>query len=332
MTEAYLGWAASAWHGIWQDNHWVQIDSPPLIHPASASVQFGQSVIEGMKAHLNPTDGIVRAFRLHDHWKRLVDSCNKLKLPIIPESLFRDALGSILLHKSQWQQPLSSNTMYIRPIVYSLDDHIFPKHGKRFGLSIYVAPVGNFLVKNNYILRIQDQIGRAADNGLGSTKTASNYAPIFAAQHQQCNVHNLLWLTADVEPVIDEANTSNIFFITKQNRLITPSLNDRILPGITRKSIIQLAEEFKIPIEEKSIELQNLRQNLCAGDIIGCFLTSTGCGIQPVHTLSYKQQTWMLMNHPLMAKLEQAYINCFYGSSEFFREWAELLGCIEETK
>ena len=286
MIAPYLGWSPISWHAMWENNTWKQIEYPPAIHPASTSVQFGHSVIEGMKAYLGEIDSLVRVFRLHEHWQRLVNSCERLKLPLVPEPLFREALSYVLIHLPQWQQPLASNIIYIRPIVYSLDDHIFPIHGKRFGFSIYVAPVGSFRINSNYTLYVQNQIGRTANNGLGNTKTASNYAPIFAFQPKQSTFNNLLWLASDnIEPTIDEANTANIFFITRTNTLITPLLNQRILSGITRRSVIEIASVYNIDVEEQAIKIQDLCQQLRARDITGCFLTSTGCGVQPVHCI-----------------------------------------------
>lgn len=332
MSKAYAGWSSISWHAIWNGERWNRIDNPPLIHPAAAGVQFGQSVIEGMKASLSRKDSAVRVFRLKDHWERLNDSCNRLGLPTVSESFFKEAMSYLLLHKSQWEVPLNSDIIYIRPVVYSLEDHIFPKPGNRFGLSVFVAPVDSFLVEDDYFLCFQNKLSRSASNGLGNSKTASNYAPLFAVKEGvHCNCNNLLWVSGGKDDVIDEANTSNIFFVTQENTLITPSLNGRILPGITRRSIIELAVVLNIPLEERCLKAQEICQKISENKVTSCFLTSTGSGIQPVHKLRYEQETWDFSEHSLTRTLSEQYTKCFRGNSQFFSEWAEKIGFLENT-
>ncbi|MBG1262381.1 aminotransferase class IV [Nostoc commune] len=329
MASAYLGWASISSHAIYEDGKWKKTECAPNISPASMGLQFGQSVIEGMKAYLDDSDLSIHVFRCRDHFQRLVSSCLQIGLPSIPQSLFYTSLLEVLSNQSQWKQPLPSNEIYIRPIVYALDDHMFPIRGHRYGFSLFVAPVGSFQKSYNYTLRIQNKFIRTTNDGLGNAKASCNYAPLFAAREIQQDADSLLWLSSvGVDAEIDEASTANIFFVSKELSLMTPSLNGRILTGITRKSILQIAQALKIPIEEKPIKLAELHKELDEKKIISCFLTSTACGIQAVHSLIFESDSWNFHEHSIIKELKEVYNSCLLNKNSTFSEWSEQIGHI----
>ena len=252
------------------------------VHPGAMGIQFGQSVFEGCKAFWNGTDP-ARLFRIDEHYRRLVASCDRLRMPAPPDQIFLQAVVGQVKDSASWSSPFSSDTLYIRPLVFGEDDHVMPVPSVRSTFLVLTAPLRSF-PDRPLVLFAEREFSRAARGGLGHAKTSANYAhqyyPTWRAKEAGCDA--VLWLDSETHDRIEEASTMNIFVVIGEE-LVTPSLQDTILAGITRRSVITLARErHGLKVVERPITLTEVARAVEVGTLKEVFTTSTALQIRPV--------------------------------------------------
>ena len=271
------------------------------IHPGAMGIQFGQSVFEGCRAFWNGADP-ARLFRIDEHYSRLVTSCERLRMPVPPEQLFVEAVANQLQDATSWSSPFPSETLYIRPVVFGQDDHVMPIPSARTTFVVLTAPLRLF-PREPLVLFAEREFSRAAKGGLGHAKTSANYAhqylPTWRAKEAGCDA--VLWLAAEPHERIEEASTMNIFMVIGEE-LVTPSLQDTILPGITRRSVITLARErHGLKVVERPITLTEVAEAIEDGTLTEAFTASTALQIRSIarivdreRNIDFPQETpWM---------------------------------------
>ncbi len=252
------------------------------VHPGAMGIQFGQSVFEGCKAFWNGKDPAL-LFRIDEHYRRLVASCDRLRMPAPPEEIFLEAVLGQVKDSASWSSPFSSETLYIRPLVFGEDDHLMPVPSIRSTFVVLTAPL-RLSPDKPLVLFAEREFSRAARGGLGHAKTSANYAhqyyPTWRAKEAGCDA--VLWLDAENHTRIEEASTMNIFMVIGEE-LVTPSLQDTILAGITRRSVITLARErHGLKVVERPITLNEVAKAVEVGTLKEMFVTSTALQIRPV--------------------------------------------------
>ena len=252
------------------------------VHPGAMGIQFGQSVFEGCKAFWNGTDP-ARLFRIDEHYRRLVASCDRLRMPVPPEQIFLEAVIGQVKDSASWSSPFSSETLYIRPLIFGEDDHVMPVPSVRSTFLVLTAPLRLFPDKP-MVLFAERKFSRAAKGGLGHAKTSANYAhqyyPTWRAREAGCD--GVLWLDSENHDRIEEASTMNIFMVIGEE-LVTPSLQDTILDGITRRSVITLARErHGLTVVERPITMNHVAAAADVGSLEEVYVTSTALQIRPV--------------------------------------------------
>ena len=252
------------------------------IHPGAMGIQFGQSVFEGCRAFWNGTDP-ARLFRIDEHYSRLVASCDRLRMPVPPEQIFVEAVVNQVKDSANWSSPFSGETLYIRPLVFGEDDHVMPVPSVRTTFVVLTAPLRLF-PDNPLVLFAEREFSRAAKGGLGHAKTSANYAhqylPTWRSKEAGCDA--VLWLDAETHERIEEASTMNIFMVIGEE-LVTPSLQDTILPGITRRSVITLARErHGLKVVERPITVTEVAEAVEDGTLTEAFTASTALQIRPI--------------------------------------------------
>ena len=282
----FEGWSPQMGIADYGDSDWT----PPHrttcgklpIHPGAMGIQFGQSVFEGCRAFWNGADP-ARLFRIDEHYSRLVTSCERLRMPVPPEQLFVEVVVNQLQDATNWSSPFPSETLYIRPVVFGQDDHVMPIPSARTTFVVLTAPLRLF-TGEPLVLLAERQFSRAAKGGLGHAKTSANYAhqylPTWRAKEAGCDA--VLWLDAETHERIEEASTMNIFMVIGEE-LVTPSLQDTILPGITRRSVITLARErHALKVVERPITLTEVAEAIEDGTLTEAFTASTALQIRPI--------------------------------------------------
>lgn len=245
--------------GAWGD---LEIsDSDTLnIHMAATCLHYGQEAFEGLKA-FRGKDGKIRVFRLEENAKRLQSSCQGIKMAELPLEKFKEAVLTVIKKNERFVPPYESGaSLYIRPLLIGMGSQVGVKPAKEYLFVVFVSPVGPYF-KEGFkptpmcILR---QYDRAAPLGTGTYKVGGNYAASLVAGEKahETGYSAVLYLDAKEKKYIDECGPANFFGI-RGNEYITPK-STSILPSITNKSLMQLAEDMGMKVERRSIPVEEL--------------------------------------------------------------------------
>ena len=276
----------------WQNPRIVPY-APLMLDPASMVLHYGQEVFEGLKAY-RASNGDVQLFRAIENARRFNNSNKRLSIPEIDEELFMDAMTQLVLVDMDWIPTLPDTSLYIRPFLVATDPFLGVRSSERFLFIIILSPVGAYYAGGMSPTKIlvEDEDVRAVRGGLGFAKTGANYAATIRAQERAKTkgFTQILWLDAIERKYIEEVGTSNAFFVI-DGTVVTPPLSGSILPGITRDSCIKLLKSFGIPIEERSIMIDEIISAANSGRLDEAFASGTAAVISPVGELTYRDTT-----------------------------------------
>jgi len=260
------------------------------------TTQYGISCFEGLKA-LPQKDGGLAIFRPDRNAARFAASMKGLYMPPFPEDQFVKAcvkvvsqnakLGFCPEYKKEWEKDsfMSADSIYIRPFTYA-EGGIGVNISREPWVIIVTTPVSAYFSGGNSDAVVSDRI-RATPNGTGWIKAASNYTIAALAKYDaiQAGFMECIFLDAVHRKYIEEGSSCNIFFYLKSGELVTPSLEDTILPGITRASIIELARDRKIKVSERKISIEEVME-----ETKECFVSGTAAGASPIDSITYNKK------------------------------------------
>jgi len=255
--------------------------------PSSSVLHYGQSVFEGMKAYKDGNDEVFM-FRPEENFKRLNKSAKRLSIPEFPKKYFFNALEILLNFDKEWIIPGIGNSLYLRPFVFANQSGVQASPANKYKFLIICTPVKAYYSDKVNVL-IAEKYSRAASGGVGYAKAAGNYAAQFypTSLAQKQGYEQIIWTDANNHEYLEEAGTMNIFFRIGDN-LITAPNNDRILDGVTRKSIIELCAYLKINIEVRPISVKELLSAHKDNSLKEIFGSGTAVVILPIKGFSYK--------------------------------------------
>ena len=246
-------------NGEWSAGSLIS-DEQIVIHEGAPSLHYAQQCFEGMKAQTT-ADGSVCLFRPALNWERMNATAPRLLIPSVPEELFLNAIEETVRANYPWIPPYGSGAaLYVRPMLIGVGENLGLKPAEKYEFRVFVSPVGPYY-KNSGMAVIKlavSEFDRAAPNGTGKYKAGANYAGGLLAtlNAQDLGANEALYLDSAQNRYIDEAGSANIVIFTKDEKLITPS-SEAILPSITRRSVMELAEsELSLPTEARPIELR----------------------------------------------------------------------------
>ena len=264
--------------GKWDDGV-ITTDANITLNECAGVFQYAQTCFEGLKAYTTE-DGHIVCFRPDLNAQRMADSCERLKMPVFPVERFLDAVEKVVKANEAWVPPFGSGaTLYIRPYMIATNPVIGVKPATEYQFRIFVTPVGPYFKGGAKPLTIRvSDYDRAAPNGTGHIKAGLNYAmslfPIVDA-HEQGFDENM-YLDPATRTKVEETGGANFIFITKDNKLVTPK-SDSILPSITRRSLMVVAEKYLgMEVEHREVLLDELK------DFAECGLCGTAAVISPV--------------------------------------------------
>lgn len=263
------------------------------MNPATSVIHYGQSIFEGMKAYKNE-NGEVLLFRPEENIKRLNVSAERMCMPHVPEDIFREALMELMRLDKGWVPQSETGSLYIRPFCFATDEFIGVKPSETYKFMIFSCPVNAYYTAPVKVL-IETHYTRSTPGGTGFAKAAGNYAGALypAKVAQQKGYDQLVWTDALEHKYIEESGTMNIFFMTDEG-LITPALSDTILAGITRKSVIALAKDWGVPVQERKIEVSELIEKLEKGLVKDAFGAGTAATIAHIATIGHEGRDFEL--------------------------------------
>ncbi len=255
--------------------------------PSSSVLHYGQSVFEGMKAYKDVNDEVFM-FRPENNFERLNKSAKRLSIPEFPKKYFFNALEILLNFDKEWIIPGIGNSLYLRPFVFANQSGVQASPANKYKFLIICTPVKAYYSDKVNVL-IAEKYSRAASGGVGYAKAAGNYAAQFypTSLAQKQGYEQIIWTDANNHEYLEEAGTMNIFFRIGDN-LITAPNNDRILDGVTRKSIIELCAYLKITIEVRPISVKELLSAHKDNSLKEIFGSGTAVVILPIKGFSYK--------------------------------------------
>ena len=263
------------------------------ISPVAKVFHYGQAVFEGMKAYKDDQDKIW-LFRPEDNFNRINKSSKRLAIPEFPKQLFFKALESMLQLDKDWIKPGFGNSLYIRPFVIATESGISASPSSEYKFMIVCSPAHAYYTGDIKVV-IAEYYSRSADGGVGAAKAAGNYAAQFYPTNlaKEKGFHQVIWTDANEHKYLEEAGTMNVFFRINDT-LVTAPISDRILDGITRKSIIALATRDGIAVEERRITIQELIEASKNDSLKEIFGAGTAAVISAISNFSHQQVVYYL--------------------------------------
>jgi branched-chain amino acid aminotransferase len=264
------------------------------IEPSMASIHYGQSIFEGVKAYKD-SEGKPYIFRPYDNFKRFNISAKRMQMPEVPEEIFIEGMKKLIQMDQNWIPSKDEHSLYIRPFMFSTDEAIGVKPGEKYKFMIILSPTGPYYSEPMRIY-VEEQYVRAVPGGVGFAKNAGNYgAAMYAsAEARKKGYDQVLWTDAFEHRYIEECGTMNVFFVIGK-KAITPSLEQgTILAGVTRDSVIKLLTDMEIEVEERRITIDEVSEAYSNGELKEVFGTGTAATISLIKELRYKETAMQL--------------------------------------
>jgi branched-chain amino acid aminotransferase len=279
--------------------------------PASLHMHYGQEIFEGMKA-FTTHDNRIALFRPRDHLQRLNKSAHTMVMPEIDIEDTLTWLKKLIQQDSTWVPTIKGQSLYIRPTMIATEASINLKPSSSYKFFVILSPVGSFYQKgfNPISIMVTDTYTRSSIGGVGTAKTAGNYAASMRAQidAQKNGYAQVLWLDPVERKFVEEVGTMNVFFII-DDVLVTPMLTNTILPGITRKTVLELGKKWNMAVSERKISIQEVIHAIEKGTLTEAFGTGTAVGITPIGKLAYRNHEYSINDNktgPVTQKIYNA--------------------------
>lgn len=282
----------------YKDGEWKNLKvipfAPITLSPACAAIHYGQSVFEGMKAYKNES-GEIFLFRPTENARRINESAKRLCIPEVPEELFMDAIRQLIEVDADWVPAIDGCSLYIRPFIFASEELLGVRPADEYKFMIFTAPVGGYYSDEVHV-KIETEYSRACEGGVGYAKAAGNYAAALypAKLGQDQGFKQLIWTDAKEHKYIEEAGTMNIMFHIG-DKLITPFTDLKTtLAGITRDSVLTLARELGVKVEERKVAVEEVINAINDGTLKDAFGTGTAATIAQISSITYNDKRYEL--------------------------------------
>ncbi len=313
-------------NGKWDDGEIIPY-GPMAVEPAMCTLHYGQSIFEGLKAFISK-EGHVNLFRPDMNAKRLNRSAKMVCIPDYDVDTLLEGIKELVKVDQKWIPTERGCSLYIRPVVYGDGNFLGVHASDSYKLIVMTSPVASYYAEGMKPVRIlvEKEHVRAVRGGLGSAKTAANYAASLYASTvaKEKGFAQVLWLDGVDRSFIDEVGAMNIMFVIG-NELITPSLEQAsILAGVTRDSVLTLAREMGMKVSERKITIDEILEAHKNGELKEVFGTGTAAVISPVGMLHYDGED-MAINNNEIGEIAQKFYDTItgiqYGEIEDTHNW-----------
>jgi branched-chain amino acid aminotransferase len=264
--------------------------APIQLDPAAATLHYAQAIFEGLKAYRHD-DGSVWAFRPEANAARFQASARRLALPELEVDDFVAAIDTLVTADRAWVPSAPETSLYLRPFMFASEAFlgVRPAHDVTFAL--IASPAGPYFATGvaGVSIWLSSDYTRAAPGGTGAAKCAGNYAASLLAM-QQAAEHGcaqVVFLDAVERRWVEELGGMNLFFVHADGTLVTPALTGTILEGITRSSILTLAEEQGLTVAERRVSITEWQDGATSGEITEVFACGTAAVVTPVSRLAW---------------------------------------------
>ncbi len=297
--------------------------APLTFSPALAALHYGQSIFEGIKAYKSAS-GEAILFRAEKNAARFNKSAQRMCMPTIPEEIFIGGIAELLKLDRDWIPDRPGTALYIRPFMFASDEYIGVRPSEKYTFCIFTGPVGGYY-NQPVRVKIEKEFVRAAEGGTGFAKTAGNYAAsLYPAQlAKQQGYDQLIWTDSKTHQYIEEAGTMNIMLVI-DGKLITPPTGTTILDGVTRDSILSLARDWGMEVEERRVSVSEIIQAIESGKLNEAFGAGTAATVAHIAAIGHEGQDYELppvVERKFSNKVLQALDDIKYGRSEGPQGW-----------
>ena len=294
----------------WYNGRIIPFGPIPL-HPASTVLHYGAEIFEGMKAY-RAADGSIRMFRPMENIKRLNTSAERLCLPQLSEEGALHILNTMVELEKDWVPHSEDTSLYIRPFLFGNDPHLGVHAVKEATFVVICCPVGAYYAEgiNPVKIAIEDTDVRAVRGGTGYAKCGGNYAASLRAgqRAEEQGYTQVLWLDGVERKYIEEVGAMNVMFKIN-GKIVTPALSGSILPGITRKSCIELLKDWGYTVEERPISVDELFNAAADGSLEEAWGTGTAAVVSPIGQLYYQGKAYTLCDGKIGEVARKLYDN-----------------------
>ena len=296
---------------------------PIQLDPSSSVFHYGQAVFEGMKAYKDDKDR-VWMFRPDQNFERINKSSKRLSIPEFPKEYFFEGLEKLLAIDKEWIRKGVGNSLYIRPFVFASQAGVQATASNAYKFMIICSPVASYYAGGDVYVQVAEKYSRAASGGVGYAKAAGNYAAQFypTSLALKEGYQQIIWTDANNHEFLEEAGTMNIFFRINDTLITTPT-SDRILDGVTRKSILKIAEYLGIKTEVRPLSIHELISSKKEGSLKEIFGAGTAVVVSPIKGFGYQNKKYILddVDDSFASLLKEKIVNIQYNIAEDPFNW-----------
>ena len=290
---------------------------PFLLDPSSKVFHYGQAIFEGMKAFKDDADA-VWLFRPDENHRRFNKSAVRMAMPEISSEIFLDGLSHLLETERDWVKKGKGNSLYIRPFMIATGSGVMAAPSTEYRFMIILSPARSYYSGDVKVV-IADHFSRAANGGIGAAKAAGNYAAQFYPTKlaNAKGFQQIIWTDDSTHTKLEEAGTMNVFFRINDTLLTAPT-SERILDGITRKSLLEIAKRNGIDVDVRSVLVDELVSAAKDGSLKEIFGAGTAAVVSPISAFSYNDQQFELpkVENSMAMQLKDALTDIQYRQSE----------------
>lgn len=293
---ASVRWSASrGWHDAR-----IEPYAPLQMDPANMTLHYAQSIFEGLKAYRQP-DGTVATFRPDVNAQRFQSSARRLAMPELPAEIFVEAIERLVTQDKVWVPGGGEESLYLRPFMFATEVGLGVRPANEYLFLVIASPAGPYFPGGLKPVSVwlSEEYVRAAPGGTGEAKCAGNYAASLVAQAEAAGhgCDQVVWLDAVERRWIEEMGGMNLFFVRGSGAdatIVTPQLTGTLLPGVTRDSLLQMAQGLGYTTEEARISVDDWRQGTADGSITEVFACGTAAVITPVAAVKSHRGEWTI--------------------------------------
>jgi branched-chain amino acid aminotransferase len=314
----------------WHDGALVPY-GPISLDPAAAVLHYAQEIFEGLKAYRH-ADGSVWAFRPEANAERFARSARRLALPGLPADAFLGSIELLVRTDVEWVPTGEETSLYLRPFMYASEAFLGVRPAREVRYLLIASPVGSYFSGGIRPVSIwlSSTYTRAAVGGTGAAKCGGNYAASLAAQLEagEHGCDQVCFLDAVERRWVEELGGMNLYFVHGDGRLVTPELTGTILEGVTRSSILALAKELGLDVEERRVDIEQWREGVASGGITEVFACGTAAVVTPVGRLVWDGGEVVSAASeagPVTSKVRQALVDIQYGRADDTHGWMRRL-------
>ena len=312
----------------WHDARIVPY-GPLTLEPSAMVLHYAQEVFEGMKAY-RTADGHIQLFRPMENINRMARSCEKLCVPVIPPEDYLQAIKALVEVDKDWVPSAPDTSLYIRPYVIATDPKLGVHASYTYIFGIITCPVGSYYPEgiNPVRIAIESREVRAVRGGTGFAKCGGNYAASLHASEQaeKNGFSQVLWLDGVEQRYIEEVGSMNVMF-KLNGKIVTPSLESgSVLPGVTRKSCIQLLKDWGYEVEERDISIDELIAAAGSGELEEAWGSGTAAVVSPIGEIFYQGKDYTINGFnigPVTQKLYDTLTGIQWGKTADPYGWVE---------